>query len=206
MGNVIDMIHYSPMFTNYTIRSDNSNFDSIDGVIYTEDHKQLVICPMNKNKVRILDGTTTICFAGFRYNIATSIGPVGSGADIEAPNTLTACQDITFSGMPNLIWAELWDGCQYNNSHFFTDCAKLKSLYIPSSVTTLGRPYDGANWVGTVGQSRNVTIYCERTSKPSGWDQYWNASDYAKPPSSYAPVVWGVSRETYRANNRYLNN
>ena len=34
---------------------------------------------------------------------------------------------------------------------------------------------------------RSLTIYCEATSKPSGWNGYWNYSD--------CPVVWGYTKE-----------
>jgi hypothetical protein len=31
----------------------------------------------------------------------------------------------------------------------------------------------------------SLTIYCETTSQPSGWDSYWNYSN--------RPVVWGYT-------------
>ena len=51
---------------------------------------------------------------------------------------------------------------------------------IPSSVTTIGyRAFSGCN---------NLTIYCEATSQPSGWDSSWN---WNVSWSSSLPVVWG---------------
>jgi hypothetical protein len=57
----------------------------------------------------------------------------------------------------------------------FWKCNSLTSIEIPSSVTSIG---ERAFW-----NCNNLTIYCEATSKPSGWDSDWNPDD--------RPVVWG---------------
>ena len=61
----------------------------------------------------------------------------------------------------------------------FERCSKLTSIYIPSSVTSIG---SNAFLFCT-----SLTIYCETSSKPSGWDSNWNYSN--------CPVVWGVKVE-----------
>jgi uncharacterized repeat protein (TIGR02543 family) len=38
----------------------------------------------------------------------------------------------------------------------------------------------------------SLTIYCEATSEPSGWNDYWNSSN--------RPVVWGYTGEEYTYN------
>ena len=57
----------------------------------------------------------------------------------------------------------------------FYDCDSLTSITIPNSVTSIGRH--------AFYECSSLTIYCEATSKPSGWDSYWNS--YSR------PVVWG---------------
>ena len=112
--------------------------------------------------------------------------------------------------MENLQWCELWNGLEKIDPQLISSG---QSLYIPASVTTLTKSHNGVQWCTTVINATSLKIYCESTSKPNGWDSYFNAvttktesSNVGPSVTKYAPVTWGVSRETYRANNRYLNN
>lgn len=56
----------------------------------------------------------------------------------------------------------------------FSECSGLTSIEIPSSVVSIyGDPFY---------QCTRLTIYCEESTKPSGWDSQWNISG--------CPVVW----------------
>ncbi len=55
----------------------------------------------------------------------------------------------------------------------------LKSIVIPSSVTSIG-------WNAFYG-SKKLTIYCEAESQPAGWPDNWNRSNNK--------VVWGYKEE-----------
>ena len=199
---------------NYTIRSDNPNFDSIDGVIYTEDHKEVVVCPTNKTNVNIINGVTQINPDSFVGNKSISIGPYDSGADIKIPNSVITLNTYCFGAMPNLIWVELWDGLKTNNGHSIANCGNLQSIYIPSSVTTITKVSDGVNYCDIVTNDTKAKLYCEPSSQPSGWATYWNgitampiaSNTITTKPTTLAPITWGVSRSTYRNNNRYVNN
>ena len=63
----------------------------------------------------------------------------------------------------------------------FYKCDSLTSIYIPNSVTTIGE------WA-FLGCS-NLTIYCEASSKPSGWISNWNPFN--------RPVVWNCTYDEY---------
>lgn len=57
----------------------------------------------------------------------------------------------------------------------FRSCSSLTNITIPDSVTSI-ESYAFAD-------CKRLTIYCEVTSKPSGWSSSWNESN--------RPVVWG---------------
>ena len=59
----------------------------------------------------------------------------------------------------------------------FIYCNKLSSIVIPDSVTSIG--------YYAFEKCTSLTIYCESTSKPSGWSKYWNYTN--------CPVVWGYT-------------
>ncbi|MBR0518994.1 leucine-rich repeat protein, partial [bacterium] len=194
--------------TNYTIRSDNPHFDSIDGIIYDESHKKLLVCPINKTKIKVPVGVTTITQDSCAQNKCTSIGPYNSGATFELPDTITTLVTYCFGVMPNLEWAELPNGINLIEMQTFQSCPKLKSLYIPNSVTTIrGNYYDyfGGWYSMCYYITPNVHIYCQSTSKPNGWSEYWNATRVnGGNPIPNSQIHWNVSRETYR--NNYRNN
>ena len=192
---------------NYTIRSDNLNFDSIDGIIYSEAnsegiHETLIICPTNKTGIRIPNGVKHIKSCGFQYNISSSIGPIDSNADIEFPQTLKSIESHAFGSMPNLVWCEFWDGLETTYGATFCGTTSIRSLYIPDSLTTITQGYDSAYsfYYSILLDCSNVTVYCQTNAQPSGWSTYWNAS--GKNGSDRRPYNWNISRETYRSNYR----
>ena len=67
----------------------------------------------------------------------------------------------------------------------FEYCFELVSIVIPSSVTTIGQSAFNLCW--------ELTIYCEATSKPSGWDTNWN---------SYNCSVYWAGQWKYDENNK----
>ncbi len=72
----------------------------------------------------------------------------------------------------------------------FEDCSSLKSIFIPNSVTSIG----GLAFYGC----SSLAIYCEVSSKPSGWESNWNPYN--------RPVYWGINENNYKEENglRYV--
>ena len=69
------------------------------------------------------------------------------------------------------------------NTMTFKGCNGLFSVYIPSTVTTINcvdstsTPFYGC--------SKDITILCQATSKPAGWDEYWNYYTYNSQLTTY---------------------
>ena len=73
----------------------------------------------------------------------------------------------------------------------FESCDTLRSIRIPKTVSTIELNAFGYCFYG------NFTIYCEATSKPSGWDDYWMGY-----PNIYdLPIIYwnasGIDRDNF---------
>jgi hypothetical protein len=169
-----------------TVDPANLVFRSEGNCIIRRSNNELVI---GFSSSVIPDGVTSIGNSAFVYfnktsleipNGVTSIGATAFAdakiASIELPNSITSigsfafywCQSLTSINIPNSLtsigqWA-------------FNQC-NLSSIYIPLNVTTIGSYAFYSN--------RNLNIYTEWESKPSGWNSNWNPSN--------RPVIWGFT-------------
>ena len=175
---------------------------------------------INVTKIVIKPGTT-------RIN-AHSFSNFGSITEVEIPDTVTIIGNSAFSGMvglteiklpPNLttIGENAFNDCidiktiiipdkvRKIGESAFARCSSLKTLFIPNSVKTMGIILK--QW-GSENTLPNLTIYCEASSKPEGWDENWNATHVGE---SWDPdtrtwsiadvnkvekVIWGASKPT----------
>ena len=125
--------------------------------------------------IYIPDSVTTIgsyafyeCTSLTSIYIADSVTTIGASAFDGCSNLKT----VTFSENSQLTTIE--DGA-------FRYCSSLTSIYIPDSVTTI------ENYAFIF--SYDLVIYCEASSKPSGWESDWNFSN--------RPVVWNCTYDEY---------
>ncbi len=104
---------------------------------------------------------------------------------------------------------------EYIGDYAFVFCSSLESIEIPNSVTTIGKEvFDGClslqnifipKSVTSIGfglafyNDRSLIIYCEAKSKPSGWNDRWNANVNTEE----SPVYWGINENNYKKENGF---
>ena len=93
------------------------------------------------------------------------------------PGSVKSIGEDAFSNCIFLKSVTMEEGVTSIGDNAFYNCYSLTSITIPKSVTSIG---ESAFCIELrVGA---FTIYCEASSKPSGWDDNWNRADL--------PVVW----------------
>ena len=85
-------------------------------------------------KFRISKGVKFIPENAFRdcLNI-TSVGPVGSGADVEIPNSATTIKSNAFNGCTNLVQITLPKNIKSINDHAFANCTSLETINVTNT-------------------------------------------------------------------------
>ena len=149
-------VYYSNL-TSINVSSNNSNYSSIDGVLFNKNKTEIVYVPRGrKGTFSIPSSVTSInSWAFYGCNGLTSINIPNSIKSI-ADSTFAHCYSLTSINIPNSvtsIGASAFKGC-YGltsisipnsvtsiGSYTFYNCHGLTSISIPDSVTSIG---DGA--------------------------------------------------------------
>ncbi|MBR0519277.1 leucine-rich repeat protein, partial [bacterium] len=139
----LPLLSYSGLaLTNVNIRADNPNYESIDGVIYSENLTNLYVCPTNKTKFTIPSHVTRLGSQAFELNQTTSYGPKGSGADIIIPDSVTTIGPACFAQETNVIWIEIPSTVTtFESTHILNNSgvtSHLRSVYLPNSCSNYG--------------------------------------------------------------------
>ena len=182
----------------YAVCKDEERNEYITLVRYIGSSTEVIIPEFIEHKGENIPVTT---IGGSAFNscsnltsvvIPNSVTTIGSCAfsgcssltSVVIPNSVTTIGDYAFSGCSSLTSVVIPNSVTTIGSCAFSGCSSLTSVVIPNSVTTIGSyAFSGYNY---------LTIYCEATSQPSGWDSSWNWNvDWS---SSYH-VVWGYNSE-----------
>ena len=109
--------------------------------------------------ITIPDSVTSIGYAAFS-------GCTGL-TSITIPDSVTSIGSSAFSGCTGLTSITIPDSVTSIGKWAFYGCTGLTSITIPNSVTSIG-------YYAFEGCTKLRTIYCQASSKPSGWDSGWN--------------------------------
>lgn len=91
------------------------------------------------------------------------------------PHGVTGIDLYAFFGCDNLITVTISNTVISIGDGAFGQCSNLEYVVIPNSVKSMG--YDVFSF------SPNLTVYCEASIRPNGWDSSW----YYR----IGEVVWG---------------
>ena len=86
------------------------------------------------------------------------------------PDSVTSIGNSAFAGCKMLSNLTIGKNVQSIGEYAFLNCNALRSVDIPSSVTSVGK--------GAFKYCDILSICCEAISRPSGWDENWNESEY----------------------------
>jgi uncharacterized repeat protein (TIGR02543 family) len=155
------------------VESGNSNYSSVDGVLYNKTQTTIIKYPNGNSAVNftIPDSVTSIGDYAFYQAINLT--------NIMIPNSVTSIGNYAFFGASNLSSIEIPNSVTSIGYFAFSRASSLTSIVIPNSVINIG--------FSAFKETGNLTIYAEATSKPSEWISSWNPDN--------RPIVWGYTGE-----------
>ena len=113
------------------------------------------------------------CFSLKSIDIPCSVKFIGHDA-------FTACTSLTSITIP--------DSVTNIEDYTFYYCTSLENIIIPISVISIGEY--------AFFRCESLIIYCEATSLPSEWGEYWNYCFENVNGTDYCTVIWGYKPET----------
>ena len=117
--------------TTINVSNDNSNYSSIDGVLFNKQKTTLIQCPCGKQGAYIIPNSVT----GFGDRAFSGCSSLTS---VTIPNSVTSIGESAFSGCSNLTSVTISIRVISIKDYAFTDCSSLTSIVIPNSVTSIG--------------------------------------------------------------------
>lgn len=113
------------------VDNENTNYTSIDGVLYSADKSTFICCPGARSSVIISEPTTTIGAYAFYENKNLS--------EIILPNSLTDILEYAFNHCTTLTAVKIPNSVTSIGDFAFDWCENLKSIELPKSLTIIGK-------------------------------------------------------------------
>lgn len=175
----------------------------INGLPVRSIKKEAFLNNTNLKEITLPDSITSISLFTAPFKGCTNIEKITS-ATTDIMNLFTDYgsadnnQEHTIPASVKYIY--LSKGCTSITTREFYYCSNIREIHIPSTVTTIQDGTGSVN-IGVNGNPpspnafkdlpfigcTSLRIYCEVSSKPAGWGDYWNYIN----PTTAAPVVWG---------------
>ena len=176
-GNVtsIDLGAFSDCIrlTEIKVATQNSNYASVNGVLYDKDKTTVICYPTGKkdNNYKIINGVSSIGMYAFC--------DCESLTNLVIPNGTISIEQFAFDGCTSLKSITMPNSVTEIGSYAFMDCTSLTSITIPKNVTSIGDNALGYNWSDYYNdyiKSDNFKIHCysgtagEKYAKDNGFD------------------------------------
>ncbi len=101
---------------------------------------------------------------------------------VKLPNNLKVISMRAFKKCIGIEEIIIPNGVQEIGSYAFTHCKNLKRIYIPKSVEIMGSHVFSEDYSYDSAMLKNLNVYCEVESAPSGWNKDWRRSHTSTGP------------------------
>ncbi len=116
--------------TNIAVSPGNTNYSSVDGVLFNKDQTTLLQCPAGKTGPYTIPNSVTF-IEEFAFSYCDGL------TSVTIPDSVTSIGHSAFSYCGGLTSVTIPDSITSFNSHTFYHCSGLTSVTIPDSVTSL---------------------------------------------------------------------
>lgn len=157
-----------PNLSNIIVAEENTYFYTNEGCLLERGTNRLVITN------GIIPQNTKI--------IGPSVFADFSCDALDIPEGLIEIESLAFQGS-KLRVITLPFSLATIGDHAFASCDLLETVYIPASVSSIGKELFGGS------NGSQITVYCEAKSKPEGWSNDWLKG------AENVTVVWGYQPE-----------
>ena len=150
---------YCTRLTNIEVHPDNPQYTSVDGDLYSKDMKTIIRYASGKTEEKFIIPSTITAVGGDCFSSSNNL------IEVIIPNSVEFIGDSAFSQCEKLMKVTIGEGVTQIRSSAFLSCGALRSIVIPENVVFMGEH--------VFGNTSNLTIYCEATEQPEGWEKDW---------------------------------
>ncbi len=176
---------------NIYVDPENTNYSSIDGILYSKDATSIIKVPATKNNVTIPNSVTSIVYGAFEgcrgltsVAIPNSVTSIGDYAfedcrgltSMTIPNSVTSIGLRAFHSCKSLISVTRPNSVTYIGWGAFDNCYNLKSIYMQCEVPIECDP------ICSDGTLKEAILYVPKGTKTAyekvdPWRNFWNIEE-----------------------------